>query len=64
VLINEGLIGAEPFRWLLQDERSLGVPLILETPQQNTGIAREDPSADPYDVRMLALLRALGARDA
>ncbi|MFN2421417.1 MAG: deoxyribonuclease IV [Gemmatimonadota bacterium] len=64
VLINEGLIGAEPFRWLLQDDRSLGIPLILETPQQNTGIAREDPSADPYDVRMVALLRALGARDA
>jgi deoxyribonuclease-4 len=63
VLIGEGLIGTEPFAWLLRDERSLGVPLILETPQENTGIAREDPSADPYDVRMLSVLRALGARD-
>ena len=60
VLIGEGEIGAEPFGWLLHDRRSRGVPLILETPQQNTDVADDDPSGDPYDVRMLALLSKLG----
>ena len=62
VLLGEGQIGAEPFRWLLADRRSHGVPLILETPQENYEIAGDDPSADPYDVRMMELLRSLGAR--
>jgi deoxyribonuclease IV len=56
VLLGDGGIGAEPFRWLLADPRSRGVPLILETPQQNYEIADDDPSADPYDVRMMELL--------
>ncbi|HEX2080184.1 MAG TPA: deoxyribonuclease IV [Longimicrobium sp.] len=56
VLLGDGGIGAEPFRWLLADPRSRGVPLILETPQQNYDIADDDPSADPYDVRMMELL--------
>lgn len=59
VLIGEGLIGVEPFRWLLHDPRSAGIPLILETPQQNYEIAEDDESPDPYDVRMMELLRAL-----
>jgi deoxyribonuclease-4 len=58
VLIGEGKIGQEPFRWLLQDRRSEGVPLVLETPQQNPDIAPDDPSPDPFDVRMLQLLRS------
>ncbi|HEU5042173.1 MAG TPA: deoxyribonuclease IV [Gemmatimonadales bacterium] len=57
-LIGEGRIGSEPFRWLLNDRRSRGVPLILETPQQNYEIAEDDPSPDPYDVRMVELLRS------
>ncbi|MGH7506810.1 MAG: deoxyribonuclease IV [Longimicrobiales bacterium] len=57
VLLGEGRIGAEPFRWLLRDPRTAAVPLILETPQQNEDIGRDDPSPDPYDIRMLALLR-------
>jgi deoxyribonuclease IV len=61
VLLGEGEIGAEPFRWLLQDRRSREVPLILETPQANFEIADDDPSPDPYDVRMFELLRSLGA---
>jgi deoxyribonuclease-4 len=61
VLIGEGLIGTDPFRWLLHDRRSKGVPLILETPQQNYEIAEEDDSPDPYDVRMVELLRSLEA---
>ena len=56
MLIGEGEIGEEPFRWLLQDARSRGIPLILETPQQNFEIADDDPSPDPYDVRMMKLL--------
>lgn len=56
VLIGEGHIGAEPFRWLLHDRRSSGIPLILETPQLNYEIADDDASPDPYDVRMLEVL--------
>jgi len=60
-LIGEGKIGVEPFRWLLADARTRGVPLILETPQQKGDIAEDDPSADPYDERMMELLRGLVA---
>jgi deoxyribonuclease IV len=56
VLVGEGKIGVEAFRWLLRDERSRDVPLILETPQKHYDIADEDPSPDPYDVRMVQLL--------
>lgn len=59
VLIGSGQIGVEPFRWLLADKRSKGVPLILETPQQHMDIPGDDPSPDPYDVQMLELLRSL-----
>jgi deoxyribonuclease-4 len=61
-LLGEGEIGEEPFAWLLADPRSLAVPLLLETPQQNTDVADDDPSGDPYDVRMMELLTRLGAR--
>ena len=60
-LIGEGKIGIEPFRWLLQDPRTWDIPLILETPQANPDIAEDDAAADPYDVRMIALLRSLAA---
>lgn len=56
MLLGDGQIGAEPFRWLLADKRSRGIPLILETPQQNYEIADDDASADPYDLRMMELL--------
>jgi len=56
VLIGDGSIGIEPFRWLLEDPRSRDVPLILETPQKNYDIADDDPTPDPYDVRMMKLL--------
>ncbi|HEU5169058.1 MAG TPA: deoxyribonuclease IV [Gemmatimonadales bacterium] len=58
-LLGEGAIGAEPFGWLLADARSRGVPLILETPQQNPAIADDDVSPDPSDLRMMELLRSL-----
>jgi len=59
MLIGEGKIGREAFGWLLQDPRSARVPLILETPQENPEIAPDDPSPDPWDVRMMTLLREL-----
>lgn len=58
MLIGEGQIGADAFRWLLGDKRSHGVPLILETPQEKMEIAEDDPTPDPYDVRMVSLLRS------
>jgi deoxyribonuclease-4 len=56
MLIGEGRIGVEPFRWLLADRRTQGVPLILETPQINMEIAADDASADPADLAMMELL--------
>lgn len=59
VLIGDGKIGPEPFEWLLRDDRSGAIPLILETPQQNYDIAEDDPSPDPYDVAMMRLLQSM-----
>jgi deoxyribonuclease-4 len=59
VLIGSGQIGVKPFRWLLADARSRGIPLILETPQQNMDIPDDDLSPDPYDVQMMQLLTSL-----
>lgn len=58
-LLGEGAIGTAPFGWLLADERSEGVPLILETPQERAAVAEDDVAADPWEVRMVALLREL-----
>jgi deoxyribonuclease-4 len=60
-LLGEGTIGVEPFRWLLADPRSRGVPLILETPQAVPEVGDDDASADPHDRRMVELLRALAS---
>ena len=59
VLIGEGALGKEPFRWLLQDRRAAKVPLILETPQENYEVGDDDPTPDPWDVKMLKLLEGL-----
>jgi len=58
-LLGKGEIGVEPFRWLLAEGRSLGVPLILETPELHNDVADGDPSPDPWDAQMFALLREL-----
>lgn len=58
-LLGEGLIGEEPFGWLLADPRSQDVPLILETPQADPEIGAEDAGADAYDVAMRRLLERL-----
>lgn len=59
MLLGEGRIGVEPFRDLFADKRSHGIPLILETPQQNMEIGDEDVTPDPFDVRMMELLRGI-----
>jgi len=56
MLIGEGRIGADAFRWLIEDERSQDIPLILETPQLNMEIAEDDDTPDPDDLRMMELL--------
>ena len=58
-LIGEGAIGAAPFGWLLADPRSHDVPLILETPQARPDQPDDGASADPWDVRMVEMLRTL-----
>jgi len=61
VLIGDGRIGRQPFEWLMHDRRSSGIPLILETPQQNYEIADDDDSPDPYDVKMMKLLEGMAS---
>ncbi len=58
-LIGAGAIGLESFRWLLNDPRTEGVPLILETPHEREDLAEDDATADPADVRTMDLLRSL-----
>ncbi len=58
-LIGEGTIGAESFGWLLHDRRARRIPLILETPEERYDYADDDPSADPWDARMIALLEEM-----
>jgi deoxyribonuclease IV len=59
MLLGEGRIGVEPFRWLLHDPRSRGIPLILETPQVDYEVADDDPSPDVNDLAMCTLLHSL-----
>jgi apurinic endonuclease APN1 len=61
MLLGEGHIGVEPFRWLLADPRTRDIPLVLETPQQNNELERDDPTPDPNDVAMRELLESLVA---
>jgi endonuclease IV len=62
MLIGDGKIGKEAFGWLLADKRAKKVPLILETPQANFEIADDDPTPDPYDVKMMKLLQGMVAK--
>ncbi len=62
MLIGEGKIGKEAFGWLLADKRAKKVPLILETPQENFEVADDDPTPDPYDVKMMKLLKGMVAK--
>jgi len=60
-LLGEGMIGAEPFRWLIADPRTRGVPCILETPSERKETAEDDATADPADARMVAMLKEFAA---
>ena len=64
MLLGDGLIGVEPFRWLLHDPRAQDIPLILETPQLHVDVRADDPSGDPYDLRMHELLTSLSPQAA
>ena len=56
--IGNGCIGLEPFRWILNDPRFAGLPMILETPKtEGRTIARTD--IDPLDAKNLKALREL-----
>ena len=55
-LLGAGMIGAEPFRWLVRAPISEGIPLILETPSERESVVEDDVSADPADARMIELL--------
>ncbi|MEI6739112.1 MAG: deoxyribonuclease IV [Gemmatimonadaceae bacterium] len=61
--IGEGCIGAAPFGWLLQDRRAIGIPLLLETPQQVDELADDDDAPDAWEVEDIARLRRLAAGD-
>ena len=61
MLIGDGAIGADAFQWLLSDARTRGIPLLLETPQAIETVPEDDASADPDDLRMVALLRSFDA---
>jgi len=59
MLLGEGQIGADAFRWLLADPRSRNVPLILETPHVVDEPPEDDDAPDANDVRMITLLERL-----
>ena len=61
MLIGEGRIGVEPFRWLLKDRRSAGIPLILETPQERPDVRGGRSHAGPMGRADDGLLAELSA---
>jgi deoxyribonuclease IV len=50
--IGEGMLGLEPFRLLLNDERFRAIPKVLETP-------KPEVNPEPVDIRNLTVLRSL-----
>ena len=61
MLLGDGQIGEEAFRYLLGDARTRGIPLVLETPQLVNDIADDDDSPDPYDLQMMELLQRIAS---
>ena len=57
--IGKGCIGVEPFRWLLNDPRFARLPMLLETPKEDTPQSRRLSDVDPLDRENLDLLRSL-----
>jgi deoxyribonuclease IV len=56
-VLGEGAIGMAAFHWLLEDARSQGVPLVLETPQAVPERAEDDVEGDAWDRQSIARLR-------
>lgn len=57
--IGKGCLGLDPFRWLVNDARFAGLPMLLETPKLDTPESRRKSDADPWDARNLRTLRRL-----
>ena len=57
--IGKGCLGLEPFRWLLNDRRFKGLPMLLETPKLETPESKRKSDCDPWDARNLRTLRKL-----
>jgi deoxyribonuclease-4 len=57
--IGEGCLGLEPFRWLMNDRRFAGLPILIETEKTNGLHKPNQIVADPLDVRNLNTLRTL-----
>jgi deoxyribonuclease-4 len=60
--IGQGCLGLEPFRRLVNDARFTELPMLLETPKQETPESRRRTVADPWDARNLRTLRRLIAK--
>ena len=57
--IGKGCLGLQPFRWLLNDPRFAGLPMLLETPKLETPESRRKSDLDPWDAKNLRTLRRL-----
>ena len=57
--IGKGCIGLAPFRRLLNDPRFARLPMLLETPKEDTPLTRKLSDADPLDRMNLDVLRGL-----
>ena len=60
--IGKGCLGVAPFRWLLNDPRFAGLPMLLETPKLETPESKKKSDVDPWDARNLRTLRRLIAK--
>jgi deoxyribonuclease-4 len=59
--IGEGCLGLEPFRWIVNDARFQGLPMLLETPKTEWK-ARATIEVDPLDAKNLSALRHMIVR--
>jgi deoxyribonuclease-4 len=57
--IGKGCIGLPPFRRLLNDPRFANLPMMLETPKEDTPQTRKMSDVDPLDKMNLDVLRRL-----
>lgn len=57
--IGKGCIGIEPFRWLVNDRRFAGLPMLLETPKLESPQSLRLSDVDPLDAMNLSTLNSL-----